>query len=241
MCRFTTKATLTTTSEFSPLKFISSPIIFINNIALFFQLNQRSPTPARKSNGPNSHSAAASPHHQQPTISSAMLSPLSHTSGTVARSRSPTPHRRVGFNPTISADTLPSDKDQLASPKPDRRATSPAIRRTPDLRHQPKQLSLDSTTSTTSATSTASTNNNNSVASSTTIGAQYDALETNSDSKPDVSSVDGKFENISDNGSEISDEGYRSLGLIQANNQNNNSNRLSMLSQTSQEDAELNG
>lgn len=53
--------------------------------------------------------------------------------------------------------------------------------------------------------------------------------------------VDGKFENISDNGSEISDEGYRSLGLIQANNQNNNSNRLSMLSQTSQEDAELNG
>lgn len=79
------------------------------------------------------------------------------------------------------------------------------------------------------------------MASSTTIGAQYEALESNGDSKPDVNCVDGKFENISDNGSEISDEGYRSLGLIQANNQNNNSNRLSMLSQTSQEDAELNG
>lgn len=59
---------------------------------------------------------------------------------------------------------------------------------------------------------------------------------------------DGKFENISDNGSEISDEGYRSLGLIQggvgtanANINNNNNNRMSLISQTSTDDAELNG
>lgn len=46
-----------------------------------------------------------------------------------------------------------------------------------------------------------------------------------------------KFENISDNGSEISDEGYRSLGVIQSNAQK----RESLHSQASIEDAETNG
>lgn len=46
-----------------------------------------------------------------------------------------------------------------------------------------------------------------------------------------------KFENISDNGSEISDEGYRSLGVIQSTAQK----RESLHSQASIEDAESNG
>lgn len=46
-----------------------------------------------------------------------------------------------------------------------------------------------------------------------------------------------KFENISDNGSEISDEGYRSLGVIQSGAQK----RESLHSQASIEDAESNG
>lgn len=46
-----------------------------------------------------------------------------------------------------------------------------------------------------------------------------------------------KYENISDNGSEISDEGYRSLGLIQSNN----AKRISLHSQVSNEDAETIG
>lgn len=46
-----------------------------------------------------------------------------------------------------------------------------------------------------------------------------------------------KYENVSDNGSEISDEGYRSLGLIQSNN----AKRISVHSQASNEDAETNG
>lgn len=46
-----------------------------------------------------------------------------------------------------------------------------------------------------------------------------------------------KYENISDNGSEISDEGYRSLGLIQSNN----AKRISLHSQVSNEDADTNG
>lgn len=50
--------------------------------------------------------------------------------------------------------------------------------------------------------------------------------------------ADGKFENISDNGSEISDEGYRSLGLIQQAN-NSQSKRISLHSQTSIEDGRV--
>ncbi|XP_018800296.1 PREDICTED: GAS2-like protein pickled eggs [Bactrocera latifrons] len=48
--------------------------------------------------------------------------------------------------------------------------------------------------------------------------------------------INNKFENISDNGSEISDEGYRSLGVIQSNAQK----RESLHSQASVEDAESN-
>lgn len=46
-----------------------------------------------------------------------------------------------------------------------------------------------------------------------------------------------KYENVSDNGSEISDEGYRSLGLIQSNN----AKRISVHSQASNEDADTIG
>ena len=45
-----------------------------------------------------------------------------------------------------------------------------------------------------------------------------------------------KYENLSDNGSEISDEGYRSLGLVQSNVK-----RISLHSQVSNEDADTNG
>lgn len=49
----------------------------------------------------------------------------------------------------------------------------------------------------------------------------------------------GKSDNISDNGSEISDEGYRSLGLIQ--NNNGTCKRASLLSEVSIDEAECNG
>lgn len=49
----------------------------------------------------------------------------------------------------------------------------------------------------------------------------------------------GKFENISDNGSEISDEGYRSLGLIQQGNNSAQTKRTSLHSQTSVEDSKV--
>lgn len=61
----------------------------------------------------------------------------------------------------------------------------------------------------------------------------------------------GKFENISDNGSEISDEGYRSLGLIQNGGVGHNGHnahggscvekRTSVHSQLSTDDADFSG
>ncbi|XP_058817155.1 GAS2-like protein pickled eggs [Topomyia yanbarensis] len=47
-----------------------------------------------------------------------------------------------------------------------------------------------------------------------------------------------KYENVSDNGSEISDEGYRSLGVIQSNVAQAQT-RVSLYSQASNEDAEI--
>jgi growth arrest-specific protein 2 len=105
----------------------------------------------------------------------------------------------------------------LASPSLSRRSMSPSPRRLTDIRK--KQSSLE-------------------------------AQPTNTQDEPPLvneakveSSTNGtndganKYENISDNGSEISDEGYRSLGLIQSNN----AKRISLHSQVSNEDAETNG
>lgn len=72
------------------------------------------------------------------------------------------------------------------------------------------------------------------------VAPQFDSTNVTETKTEQTNGGDGKFENISDNGSEISDEGYRSLGVIQAN-LNGNLKRSSLHSQTSTEDAELNG
>lgn len=108
----------------------------------------------------------------------------------------------------------------MTSPNVARRSMSPSPRRISEFKK--KQNSLDS-----------------SVCPSATV--QFDStILNNTETKPEQINGDGKFENISDNGSEISDEGYRSLGVIQAN-LNGNLKRSSLHSQTSTEDAELNG
>lgn len=101
---------------------------------------------------------------------------------------------------------------------------SPSPRRLDDLKSK-KQTSFDSNIATTIATTT-------------TPVASTESADTTKSSETNGSvngTTDGKFENISDNGSEISDEGYRSLGLIQQAN-NNQSKRASLHSQTSIED-----
>lgn len=124
-----------------------------------------------------------------------------------------------------------SEKNSIASPSLQRRSMSPSPRRLGDLKGK-KQTSLDSNAST--MTVTAAESETSKVSNENSGNANGSATTDN-----------GKFENISDNGSEISDEGYRSLGLIQQAN-NNQSKRASLHSQTSIEDgktddAKING
>lgn len=112
---------------------------------------------------------------------------------------------------------------EKASPNLQRRSMSPSPRRLGDLKNK-QQLSLDSNVG---ATTTPAT---------TTEAEPTKLSETNGTTNGTTSTDNGgKFENISDNGSEISDEGYRSLGLIQQAN-SNQSKRASLHSQTSIED-----
>lgn len=99
---------------------------------------------------------------------------------------------------------------------------SPSPRRLGDLKSK-KQTSFDSNVSTATTPAVAATETETSK-----------TCETNGNVNGTTDNG-GKFENISDNGSEISDEGYRSLGLIQQAN-NNQSKRASLHSQTSIED-----
>ncbi|XP_055326898.1 GAS2-like protein pickled eggs [Sitodiplosis mosellana] len=193
--------------------------IELHKAQVFFE---RSPPSARKSLN-NSNSGATSRVTSPTTANTSSLSPQS---GQAARnrSRSPTPHASQKNNSPSTTEQLQStDKNLLASPNLQRRSMSPSPRRLGDLKSK-KQTSFDLNVGTattappaaTTETDTSKLNETNGTANGTTDNG-------------------GKFENISDNGSEISDEGYRSLGLIQQAN-NNQSKRTSLHSQTSIED-----
>lgn len=112
-----------------------------------------------------------------------------------------------------------------ASPNITRRSVSPSQRRIHEFRK--KQNSLES---------------NSSVTNNITITTHLDNIHlSHPESKLETGNNDGsgKSDNISDNGSEISDEGYRSLGLIQ--NNNGVCKRASLLSEVSNDEAECNG
>lgn len=105
-----------------------------------------------------------------------------------------------------------------------KRSMSPSSRRLVDIKK--KQTSLES-------------NRSSSTNGSSNTAQVIDAVTQQTDNKGNEGNVvnDGKFENISDNGSEISDEGYRSLGLVQQ--ANNQSKRISLHSQASTEDTKV--
>lgn len=137
------------------------------------------------------------------------------------------------------------EKGYLASPNLTRRSMSPSPRR---LDMKKKQNSLDSS-STVAAQAQATTVNNsgsNQLHQATVhFECDRDGSIITDSSKTESSGEDktSKYENISDNGSEISDEGYRSLGIIQANGTATNQaqKRASLYSQASNEDAEISG
>jgi growth arrest-specific protein 2 len=123
-----------------------------------------------------------------------------------------------------------------ASPSLSRRSMSPSPRRLIDIRK--KQSSLETPTAT--AVSTLSNVSSAQVPSTqdeAATGLMCDGKIENGTNGVGNNDGANKYENISDNGSEISDEGYRSLGLIQSNN----AKRISLHSQVSNEDADTNG
>ncbi|XP_016972858.1 GAS2-like protein pickled eggs [Drosophila rhopaloa] len=167
------------------------------------------------------------------------------------RSRSPTPQRKFlnqqtnggggGIGGSASSatgssqtavSTEASSGQLLGSSSLARRSMSPSPRRLIDMRK--KQSSLDSYSSGPKSLpgyscSLEEANGGGGAAVGSAIGS------TGSGTGAEQGGAN-KFENISDNGSEISDEGYRSLGVIQSGAQK----RESLHSQASIEDAESN-
>lgn len=105
---------------------------------------------------------------------------------------------------------------------------SPSPRRLSDMRK--KQNSLETAPAVTHVSSVQIALSQQQESSPEPVEPKVEANVTNNDGA-------NKYENVSDNGSEISDEGYRSLGLIQSNN----AKRISVHSQASNEDADTNG
>lgn len=181
----------------------------------------RSPTPGSKTIDRRS----VSPSRRSPNMGRNSLIPPN------ARSRSPTPHfvsntqvgkisnhkvsnkvRSRSPTPSYIPNTSPKMKNRSVSPGCNNRSRSP----TPNIiKNSPKS---------------------NHVAS---IQIPYDN-KVNLVSEASLQISDPTSTDHSDNASEVSDEGYRSLGVIQPSDKSK-ANRLSYNSQNSVEDAEFNG
>ncbi|XP_073828018.1 GAS2-like protein pickled eggs [Musca autumnalis] len=218
---------------------------------------ERSPPTARKSisnhnntatvNNTLNTSLAAASNNNHSASSSSLLAPVY---GGLNKNRSPSPtiqSRKFYTSPQHHeiANTTASPSS-LTSPSVVRRSMSPSPRRLIDMRK--KQTSLDSYNNGPKSLPITVEHDGNSG------HVQYDSFDQTQSSSGhhhhhhgghaaggnlnsnDTSSNSNKFENISDNGSEISDEGYRSLGVIQSNAQK----RESIHSQASIDDAENN-
>ncbi|XP_016992846.2 GAS2-like protein pickled eggs [Drosophila takahashii] len=172
------------------------------------------------------------------------------------RSRSPTPQRKFLNQQTngvagggggsasasqtaVTSQTVISESSSagqlLGSPSLARRSMSPSPRRLIDMRK--KQSSLDSYSSGPKSLPGYSCSSMEEAANGG--GSAGGAGQGSGAAAAAATAEQGganKFENISDNGSEISDEGYRSLGVIQSGAQK----RESLHSQASIEDAESN-
>ncbi|XP_054727203.1 GAS2-like protein pickled eggs [Anastrepha obliqua] len=219
---------------------------------------ERSPPSTRKiiSNFNNQAAASSANSPSATSNSSCNLSP-NFGNNNKQNSRSPTPQRKFlnHLNAPNPADCTNqcNNGEKLAttngttgsstlftSPNLARRSMSPSPRRLIDMRK--KQNSLDSSNgsgpkSLPICNETVSNHVQFDELNYTSRQAEQSTSQTvggNSDCS--TNGISNKFENISDNGSEISDEGYRSLGVIQSNAQK----RESLHSQASVEDAESN-
>ncbi|CAO1401570.1 unnamed protein product [Diamesa hyperborea] len=167
---------------------------------------------------------------------------LSPPSRNRSRSRSPVPQRKPNVHHIVSespSQTI-ADKSYLtASPHLSRRSMSPSPRRLVDMRKKQNSTEIPSTTNHISTVQIPlSTQELIEPTNNVVTEAKIELQMVNGGSNTVAGTDNGanKYENISDNGSEISDEGYRSLGLIQTNNK-----RISLHSQVSNEETETNG
>uniref|UniRef100_T1PJH5 Growth-Arrest-Specific protein n=1 Tax=Musca domestica TaxID=7370 RepID=T1PJH5_MUSDO len=207
---------------------------------------ERSPPTARKSIS-NHNNAGTTVNNVNTSLannnhsasSSSLLAPVY---GGLNKNRSPSPtiqQRKFYTSPQhqeLATGNNASPASSLTSPSVVRRSMSPSPRRLIDMRK--KQTSLDSYSNGPKSLPITVEHDGNSG------HVQYDSFDQTSSTghatghhnSSDTSANSNKFENISDNGSEISDEGYRSLGVIQSNAQK----RESIHSQASIDDAENN-
>lgn len=179
-------------------------------------LYERSSTPTWK---PNGHGTPSD------SVGNATLSPPARTR---SRSRSPSTHRRNNSN----IESVTHEKNHLASPSIARRSMSPSPRK---IEMKRKQNSLDTNPCAATASNTSAQVHQATVHfECDRDGSIVNDIKTESSNEDKIN----KYENISDNGSEISDEGYRSLGIIHPNNSTHAHKRISLYSQASNEDAE---
>lgn len=187
------------------------------------------------SNTTNANTSSLSSNtHSSSTTS--LLSP-GYTGLNKNRSPSPTTAQRQRYNNNhqsdhnLNMDKLHPSPNSLTSPNLARRSMSPSPRRLTDMRKKQSSLESYGSSGPKSLPITAEIVN----------GGAYDSYDQSSgmggQNGDAITNNSNKFENISDNGSEISDEGYRSLGVIQSNAQK----RESLHSQASTDDAENNG
>ncbi|XP_075158388.1 GAS2-like protein pickled eggs [Haematobia irritans] len=207
---------------------------------------ERSPPTARKINSNHSNTAAGPANNVNTSLtsnnnlvssSSSLLAPVY---GSLNKNRSPSPTiQQRKFYTANQAYQDANASNSLASPSVGRRSMSPSPRRLIDMRK--KQSSLDSYNNGPKSLPI-TVEQNGGVAGSNSGHVQFDSFDQSSSGhgtvtqSSDASANSNKFENISDNGSEISDEGYRSLGVIQSSAQK----RESIHSQASMDDADNN-
>lgn len=191
----------------------------------------RSPPASRKFSTGNAGNVHASSHLSSPTARN-----------TRSRSRSPAVRKT---STTIPANIEPNQEKThlVASPSVQRRSISPSPKRVVDMKRKQNSLEMPVSNTQTHISSltiplsqceaeTVNSNSNNLINEMKAVNNEnvQNGTTTNNDGA-------NKYENVSDNGSEISDEGYRSLGLIQSNNPK----RISLHSQASNEDVDTNG
>lgn len=205
----------------------------------------RSPPVTRKllgspstTNGSTPTTAAANNGSSSPGHVTSLSPPMRGRS----RSRSPTSMRRAQLTQMSHGnnDSGPSSLDASFS---FRRSMSPSKAPRPTSgASSPKKITINEPTMNSMLTMTSTVDEIIPEVVPTPMQATTTAPQAAADSA-------GKFENISDNGSEISDEGYRSLGLIQ-NSQGANGHlgngqsmdkRTSIHSQLSTDDADFSG